>query len=580
LPSTATAAAPQTPASASYLWSFPGSPVRIHLHLSCVERLLAEVLKTAGETPDQSTESGGILIGRAESPEKIEIVDFLPISRDESSPRYVLAPEDCRRVEQAKTALGAREGLVAIGYYRSSFRNGLRLEQEDIALLQEHFPNPSNVALLIHPTRTGSSTAGFFFWDNGILESGFSFNEFPFDPAQLRLEMEQQRSAALEQAAAAAAARRRATERKPAPSPKRKRLILPLTVVLSSLIACALGAAGYFLWSSRPRIEPAASAGGEAAISTTPLGLRVQTQSEDLRLSWNRSAPALQQNGVSAVLTILDGDLPPREIRLGQEELRTTGSIVYSPLGRTIQFRLEVLASGQKITESVLAIKGSRTAYSSVLRDGPIPSQPASATPAPNVRQTAPAAPAQPPPSVPRVFSLPQAPPKQEPSNEESWRQITLESGPVITQTSHMPATAPLALSEPLKMPPGPKPPEPAQTASRPQPPPVRAPQETKPPHVYAGPKSIQQVQPILSRQAWASITRDTAVKVKVTIGADGKVTRAQAVSKASPYLTGAAVIAAQHWRFEPATLNGQRVESDTVLTFDFRVNPVDSVGR
>jgi len=579
LPSTATAATPQTPASDTYLWSFPGSPVRIHLHLSCAERLLAEVLKTTGGTPDQSTESGGILIGRAESPERIEIVDFLPISCDKSPQRYILAPEDWRRVEQAKAALGAKEGLVAIGYYRSSFRDGLRLEPEDIALLQEHFPNPSNIALLIQPTKAGPSTAGFFFWDNGILESGFSFHEFPFGPAQLRQEAEQQRSAALEQAAAAAAARRRATERKPTPDPKRKGRVLPLTFALSALIACALGTAGYFLWSSRSRIEPAMRSGEEAAISTTPLGLRVQTQSEDLRLSWNRGAPALQQNGVSAVLTILDGDLPPREIRLGQEELRTTGNIVYSPLSRTIQFRLEVLAAGEKIAESVLAIKGSRTAYSSVLRGGPPPSLPASATPAPNVRQTASAAPGQPPPAVPRVFSFPQSSPKQEPSNEESWRQITLESAPVIIQTNRMPASAPLALSEPLKLPPGPKPPEPAQTDIRPQSP-VRTPQETKPPHVYAGPKSIEQVQPVLTRQAWASITRDTAVKVKVTIGEDGKVTHAQAVSKASPYLTGAAVIAARHWRFEPATLNGRRVESDMMLTFDFHVNPVDSVGR
>lgn len=574
MPSTVTAAAPQTPASEAYLWSFPGSPVRIHLHLSCVARLLAEVLKTTGETPDQSTESGGILIGRAESPEKIEIVDFLPISRDESFPRYILAPEDWRRVEQAKTALGAKEGLVAIGYYRSSFRDGLRLEQEDIALLQEHFPNPSNVALLIHPTRTGSSTAGFFFWDNGILESGFSFNEFPFDPAQLRQEIEQQCSAALEQAAAAAA-RRRATERKPAPSPKRKRLILPLTIVLSSLIACALGAAGYFLWSSRSRIEPAMRSGGEAAISATPLGLRVQTQSEDLLLSWSRSAPALQQSSVSGVLTILDGDLPPREIRLGQEELRTTGSIVYAPLSRTIQFRLEVLGAGGKITESVLAIKGARTTYSSVMRETP-PAKPVSSTPAPNTGQTAAAA--HPPPAAPRVFEFPQSSPGQEPSNEESWRQITLESAPVITQASRLPASAPLALSESLKLPP--KPPEPVRTAIPPQLPPVHTPQQTKPPHVYAGPKSIEQVQPVLSSQAWASITRDTTVKVKVTIGEDGKVTHAQAVSKASPYLTGAAVFAAHRWRFEPATLNGRRVESDMVLTFEFRVNPVDSVGR
>jgi hypothetical protein len=94
------AAVPQELTSESYIWSFPGSPVRIYLNVNAAERLLAEVTQACGATPRRET--GGVLIGRAESSLKIEITDFKPIVlADQSGEKFVLDAPDWEKIEQA-----------------------------------------------------------------------------------------------------------------------------------------------------------------------------------------------------------------------------------------------------------------------------------------------------------------------------------------------------------------------------------------------------------------------------------------------------------------------------------------------
>jgi hypothetical protein len=51
----------------------------------------------------------------------------------------------------------------------------------------------------VKPSGQGTGTAGFFFWDDGAIESGFSFHEFPFDPERLQVEIVEQRQIAMQQ---------------------------------------------------------------------------------------------------------------------------------------------------------------------------------------------------------------------------------------------------------------------------------------------------------------------------------------------------------------------------------------------
>jgi TonB family protein len=62
-------------------------------------------------------------------------------------------------------------------------------------------------------------------------------------------------------------------------------------------------------------------------------------------------------------------------------------------------------------------------------------------------------------------------------------------------------------------------------------------------------------------------------VEVRVTISVTGRVTRAVAIS-GHPLLRDAAVEAARRWEFEPTMVDGNPVETELVLTFDFAAPP------
>ncbi|MBX3560731.1 MAG: TonB family protein [Sphingomonas sp.] len=66
---------------------------------------------------------------------------------------------------------------------------------------------------------------------------------------------------------------------------------------------------------------------------------------------------------------------------------------------------------------------------------------------------------------------------------------------------------------------------------------------------------------------------RDGVVRLRVTIGADGRVRAVERLSATSDAFWAAAERQARnHWRFRPATVDGRPVESVKVLTLHFRI--------
>ena len=62
-------------------------------------------------------------------------------------------------------------------------------------------------------------------------------------------------------------------------------------------------------------------------------------------------------------------------------------------------------------------------------------------------------------------------------------------------------------------------------------------------------------------------------VRVRLTIGADGRVKAVERVSAASdPFYRATERHALRHWRFKPATVDGKPVESRKVMTVEFRI--------
>ena len=70
---------------------------------------------------------------------------------------------------------------------------------------------------------------------------------------------------------------------------------------------------------------------------------------------------------------------------------------------------------------------------------------------------------------------------------------------------------------------------------------------------------------------------RSGVVRIRVTIGADGRVSSAERVSATSEAFWRATERQAlSRWRFRPATLDGRPVETSRVITVTFRIGDAD----
>ena len=88
----------------------------------------------------------------------------------------------------------------------------------------------------------------------------------------------------------------------------------------------------------------------------------------------------------------------------------------------------------------------------------------------------------------------------------------------------------------------------------------------------FIGPKVLLQVMPNTRNLTPGSITQTTRVEVEVRVDNSGHVKAAHLLNNnVKNQLGAAAVAAAKQWTFQPATLRGQRVESDHTIVFEFR---------
>jgi TonB family protein len=91
---------------------------------------------------------------------------------------------------------------------------------------------------------------------------------------------------------------------------------------------------------------------------------------------------------------------------------------------------------------------------------------------------------------------------------------------------------------------------------------------------VFGPPKPLLQVMPNTRSLAPGVITQVTRVEVAVRIDNTGRVMSAHALNEngnSKPALSQAAVAAARQWTFQPATLQGEKVESEHTIVFEFR---------
>ena len=324
----------------------------VHLSLDVVDRILADVMRGFGAVPKRGLEVGGLLLGAIEpgDPDVIRIESFESIDCSyKRGPSYLLANDDIGNFAEARRRL---EG-EAVGYYRSHTREGMSLGAEDVQLMDEYFPSPSNVALLIRPYATKVSPAGFFMRENGAFPESAPL-EFPFRRQELSGEAPPRRRTMLERRPRErpALAHYDAPVALPIPEPYPLPALPPLKQRSRNFVWIPLSFVfllfGVALGMMIALTRTSGSSRGDA--QDFSLGLSISKSDDNLSVRWDRQAAAIH-TAQRGVLEIEDGSYS-KSVDLDTAQLQN-GSIIYRNSSGTVRFRLIVYPRARvSITET------------------------------------------------------------------------------------------------------------------------------------------------------------------------------------------------------------------------------------
>lgn len=338
-----------------YVWELPGKPVVIHLHLSVIERLSAEVMRGFGAVPKRGAEVGGVLLGTIEQGAQtiVKVEDFEPVACDyKRGPSYLFTADDGAAFDDAcvRSQPDSSRETYGVGYFRSHTREGLSLAPEDIELMENHFPSPSHIALLIKPFATKVSLASFFFREDGLFPSVAPL-EFPFRRRELTGDEAPPRRTMLERV------------------PRRPRLRdevrnLPAEEEIEEQVPAAPEPAYAYTTTAKSRVrggwvwipmsfvflllgvvlgfQAALTMGGKGTGGGTidySLGLTLSKEGTNLSVKWDREAPAIRA-AQKGVLEIEDAGYT-KLVDLDAAQLRN-GNILFTNSSKTVRFRLIV----------------------------------------------------------------------------------------------------------------------------------------------------------------------------------------------------------------------------------------------
>lgn len=361
-----------------YHWEETGRDVRIYMHSGMTDRLQAEILRGA----DGGTEVGGILLGRVEEDrgKAITIIDdFVPVRCSyRGGPLYTLSDEDTVNLEAAllRIALAGCESPTApatLGYYRSHMREGLSLSPADLVAIDGYFQAPASVFLVVKALAgTKACTAGFFFWEDGQIQSEFSSLEvalgrtgdvaarqdalpdtLPDDGNYDGIDdgndnLPDDLTTLFHKASP------------PEPSARSGKIprvwqgfLLRASAISIATAALVISVVTY-LGAPRPPREKAAVS--MPAAST--LGLRVERNLSELLVTWNRNAREIVA-ARRATLFIRDGRAR-KSVDLDKTRL-ASGSYLYTAASDNIQLRLEVYGADDGSVAQSIRIPGGST---------------------------------------------------------------------------------------------------------------------------------------------------------------------------------------------------------------------------
>jgi hypothetical protein len=505
--------------------------------IGLADRIAGYVTEAFRSIPRRGAESGGLLLGGVVLGPVIDIfiTGFEPIPCDyRSGPSFVVS--DSVKAE-FRSAMARHPAAEIVGYYRSHTRAGSGLDSSDQEIVDHIFPGLSGLVLLVKPSGITTLTAGYFFFQNGRLETRAVGPSFPFlvsvpggtpppvvpepgvpapvapDPAVAEpssahpratgfRELMQESLASGSESPDKGVAPRHVVagpvlaelpETSQPPEPNKRRKKLQWEIVAAGLMIMA--ALGLLWWQYHGTGGEEDSSLSQAVPShVASLGLAVQPGEGGWRITWDPNSQAAR-DAARGALHVTEDDSHER-IPLSASQVRA-GQTTYRPIGDDITFRLDLIGGDNALsTETYRVILRPREA------EGAAPTQQTKTAPAP---------------------------------------------------------VKPAAKSE--------KPAEKAaeKAADKPEPKPEEG--------SYAESEVVNRVAPEVPDGIRPRITSPLPIDVRVSIDREGHVTKAAAIQHEDglvDYLAKRAVAAARQWTFTPARRGGKPVESTRTIHFVF----------
>ena len=520
--------------SGEYVWSLQGAPIRIHTPLRVIEQLRLCL------DSSNSSERGGMLLGQSRGG-RVDISGFELFDRKSGDPHFNLSESEM----QEFAAQIRKRSQEVVGYFRTDLRGQVRLTDEDLSIINQHFRNSKHVFLVLSTDEMRDQVGGFFFWDGETLFSELSFKQFSLDPRRLAA-----RSTPPAEPASLSA------KPTPAPAPaqtRQARSSRPPWMRTAALVTAALavGLVATHLASryvGREPDQPRPTASSPDAVFGPSLLVSAQRTGNSVSITWDSASPALADTRM-AVVSVQDGS-SKQEFALTQEQFRTN-KLVYFPQSRQLDVVVEAfLKSGGMVKEAIVVAVGETSVRSRTVS----PSVQPSTAPTTVVAADTPVE------SKPSVRPFDVGGLRTRPSAPER----TVEYVPP-------PENSPLAVAgvnvkAPEFLPGGTVP----ASLSR-VPAPARP--EVAAPALLQAARPLRRIQPVVPANIVAMLKKTTSVHVRVRVDAAGKVTAAEPLSPApgiGQYLATTAAATARLWTFAPARQGNTPVPSELILKFDF----------
>jgi proteasome lid subunit RPN8/RPN11 len=163
-------------------WQTPLCPFEIEFAPHKLDEIRIAVIDGFYAVPRGGVEVGGVLFGTHVNG-RVRVTDYQKIETEYlSGPSFHLSDAD----REGLRKLLAEAKLQPVGWFHSHTRSTIQLTERDLALYQEFFPEPWQVALVLRPENLGPVRGGYFFRDtDGQVKADTTALEFTLQPVFL-----------------------------------------------------------------------------------------------------------------------------------------------------------------------------------------------------------------------------------------------------------------------------------------------------------------------------------------------------------------------------------------------------------